>query len=356
MKKFKMISCWIVVSLIIQSGIFLFLNSYFKTNTNVTIKKIDIKQDEYNKDLHIDIPKHIENEKISYDGHYIAFKEDNKLKVLDTLTGDSPKLELNKDFIISNFSWIYDRDRILISGKKDGEMIFYTIDMDNISNKKEVNVSSEMSDIKNSLKKHKHDLNTKDYTIKDCTISPVTAVTYLKISNKDDNEYIYRVDASDNFEKLDLNARHIKNMSIMPREDKLIYENSLNNNFYMTRTKPNPKINFKKQGNLKLLRISEDSKLYVGEVIKGNLKTVLCKSLISNSSEENEINLKEETPFKDVFVTIDGHVLVNSNSKSMVTDLTTNKEYKYKGNFLNFFEKGFTSLSEDNKLNKYTLK
>ena len=354
MKKFKMISCWILISIIIQSGIFLFLNNYFKTNTKVTVKKIDIKQDESNKDLHIDIPKYISNEKISFDGHYIAFKEENKLKVLDTLTGDSPNLELSDNFVISNFNWLYDRNRILVSGKKNGEAILYTIEMDNISNKKEVNVSSEIAEVSKKSKKKSNDTN--NFTIEDFTASPITAVIYLKLSNKENDYYIYRVDASDNFDKLNINARQVKNISIIPREDKLVYENSLSNNFYMTRTKPNPKIDLKKQGNFKMLKVSEYSKLYVGEVINGNLKTIVCKNLKTNSSEENLIDLKQEVPLKDIFITINGHILVNSNSNSTVTDLTNNKEYKYTGRFLNFFEKGFTTLSEENKLNKYTFK
>ncbi|SHF16992.1 hypothetical protein [Clostridium fallax] len=347
MKKFKMVFCWALLSVVFQCSIFFILsNYYFKTNTDVDIKQIEIKEDTTYKDCNINLPQNSKNKSLSYNGEYIAFLENDKLKVLNTTNSNDENLNLDNNFKVSCFKWLNDRNRLIAIGKKDNEIILHTIDLNNIKNSKELNVSDNMKDLST---KTRHSINIDDFAI-----STKTSVMYLKAIDKSSNCYIYRINSSDEFEKIKPNTNKISDIEIIPREDRLIYETLDKSEFYITR--PDKKIYIKGNGKYNLLQIDENSNLYVGNLVNDKINKIFVKKLDSNSPSIDTINLDIPINSKDIYITIDGQTLLNYKESKTLKDITVNKEYKYNGNIISVYKEGFSTISEDNRLTKYRFK
>lgn len=55
-----------------------------------------------------------------------------------------------------------------------------------------------------------------------------------------------------------------------------------------------------------------------------------------------------------MFVMPSGKIYINDNLKGIVTEITSGKQYVYKGNFVQIYEGGIASIN-DGKLQKVTL-
>ena len=90
--------------------------------------------------------------------------------------------------------------------------------------------------------------------------------------------------------------------------------------------------------------------IYIGNEENGKITKILYKQLDS-TGEWNTISLKEPVLKSDIKVTKRGNIYVNYSNEKLVLNVDTEKEFKYKGEFVQYYADGFIS-KQDNDLIK----
>ncbi|EOU1978839.1 hypothetical protein E6V55_00005, partial [Clostridium perfringens] len=115
MDKLKQFLKWGLLSVILQCLVlFVFDKFYFKLNSDVNVKAIDIASQHTKENKDVKLPDNITDKKISYDGEYIAYLNNNDvLKVLNTLKNDENNVDVENEQI-SYYTWLRDRNRLIV--------------------------------------------------------------------------------------------------------------------------------------------------------------------------------------------------------------------------------------------------
>ena len=100
MDKLKQFLKWGLLSVILQCLVlFVFDKFYFKLNSDVNVKAIDIASQHTKENNDVKLPGNMMDKKISYDGEYIAYLNNNdELKVFNTLKDDEKLSDVAKKF------------------------------------------------------------------------------------------------------------------------------------------------------------------------------------------------------------------------------------------------------------------
>ena len=105
MKTFIRIIVCTLVAIIIQQGIFMYVeNVYLDTNAEITVEKVDENvEEETSKKEEVQLSANVGDISLSDDGRYIAYLQDDKLKVLDSNDGTEEMEDLEDDIqVIEN--------------------------------------------------------------------------------------------------------------------------------------------------------------------------------------------------------------------------------------------------------------
>ena len=115
MDKLKQFLKWGLLSVILQCLVlFVFDKFYFKLNSDVNVKAIDIASQHTKENNDVKLPGHMIDKKISYDGEYIAYlNNNNELKVFNTLKEDESNVDIDNEKA-SYYTWLRDRNRLLV--------------------------------------------------------------------------------------------------------------------------------------------------------------------------------------------------------------------------------------------------
>lgn len=343
MKILRLVFIWAVFSLIMQfGGLFVLDKYYFTNNSNVTSKKVAIEVPKKKTEKPVDVPKEAENIRISYNGKYIAYFENDDLKVMNTTTGEVETVETTGDSQVSYFIWLNDRNRIVMTEKE--------------KSKKGQILSLSSYDVDKSEKIKMVDLCEVDSnsTVEEIKSSTKTGVNYIKISHSTNRSSIYRVDINHKVTKVATQVNNLGNIFVVPRLDRLVYDDMLNRGIYATQ--PNKKLNFKQGSKTALLGIDGESVVYVGEVNQENkISKIYYGTLDESQSLWKEVALSSAVDSKDVYINFKGQLLINDNLQGKIKNITLNKEYKYEGNFIGIYNDGVATVV-NNKLYKTEFK
>jgi hypothetical protein len=135
----------------------------------------------------------------------------------------------------------------------------------------------------------------------------------------------------------------IDKMGILYLDDKLIYEDSIYHNIYVT-GRQNP-IDIKGVQNPRWIGVDENDKIYIGDENDGKISNIYYGSLNAGENGYQNVNLSQPVNRNDIFLMPSGKLYINNNLKGVVTDAATGKQYTYKGNFVQMFEGGIASIS-----------
>ena len=229
MDKLKQFLKWGLLSVILQCLVlFVFDKFYFKLNSDVNVKAIDIASQHTKENNDVKLPGNMMDKKISYDGEYIAYLNNNdELKVFNTLKDDESHVDIENEKA-SYYTWLRDRNRLIVItnikyNNKKNTVNLYSIDVDTNKTKK-----IELGNMNSS------------YKVNEITVSTKTGVIYIEFKNEDTKESIVkRIDNNDDITDVRLVTDSPGNIEVMPRADRLVYDSEKESGIYLTQQSVN---------------------------------------------------------------------------------------------------------------------
>lgn len=336
MKWYRKIIAWAMLSIILQiGGLFILDNFIFKHSSNFSSNKIDIDK-ENTKDINAYIPTGAENINISYNGKYLTYYENNTLYLEQTKTGTKSEIKTDDNGTILYHKWLSDRDRIIIAEKveKNRKNVIQLITY----NPKDASVT-----YVNTICNYQDDME-----VKKISESTITGVYYIDVYKGGLKSNVYRIDINNDITKVSLKADVLGNMQVIPHEDRLVYEDEVNNKFYVT--SPDKELVFNSNKNLTLLGIDREDVIYVGELNGDKISSIIYGKVDTDTSKWSTINLDAVVNRKDIYFSDKSQILINDNLVGVVKNLTTGAELPYDGKFLVIKEDFIATVDNKGKL------
>ncbi|MDU1003583.1 MAG: dipeptidyl-peptidase IV [Clostridium butyricum] len=342
MKLYKKIIAWAILSIILQiGGLFVLDNFVFKHSSKFKSNKIDIEK-QNTKDINVIIPNGAENVNISYNGKYLTYYENDTLYIEESKTGTKTEVKTEDNGEILYYKWLSDRDRLIIAEKvvKDGETVIQLITY----SPKDSSVSyvTSICDYEDDMKVMK------------ITESTFTSVYYVDIYKGGLKSMVYRIDINNDKSKVSLQASVLGNMQVIPHVDRLVYEDEINNKFYVT--SPNKQLTFNSNKNLTLLGIDRNDVIYIGELNGEKISSIIYGRVDEDTSSWKTVNLEAVVNRKDIYFNNESEILINDNLKGAVKNLTTGLEVEYEGKLVQIKEDFIATTDSTGKLVYTTLK
>ncbi len=342
MKLYKKIIAWAILSIILQiGGLFVLDNFVFKHSSKFKSNKIDIEK-QNTKDINVIIPNGAENVNISYNGKYLTYYENDTLYIEESKTGTKTEVKTEDNGEILYYKWLSDRDRLIIAEKvvKDGETVIQLITY----SPKDSSVSyvTSICDYEDDMKVMK------------ITESTFTSVYYVDIYRGGLKSMVYRIDINNDKSRVSLQASVLGNMQVIPHVDRLVYEDEINNKFYVT--SPNKQLTFNSNKNLTLLGIDRNDVIYIGELNGEKISSIIYGKVDEDTSSWKTVNLEAVVNRKDIYFNNESEILINDNLKGAVKNLTTGLEVEYEGKLVQIKEDFIATIDSTGKLVYTTLK
>jgi hypothetical protein len=340
MKMFKRIIAWAILSIVLQVGGLYVLDRFvFKQTSDFKSQKIDLSKNK-TKDVNASIPKDAENINISYDGAYLTYCQNKAVYIEDTKTGTSNQIKADNGGEILYHKWLSDRDRLILVKKvnKNGENKIQLVTY----NPKD---SSEAETTENN-----EDICTyqEGMEVKKVSESTITGVYYLDIYKGGLKSVVYRIDINGTLTKVTLQANVLGNIQVIPHEDRLIYEDTVNSKFLVTN--PNKQLNFNSNKKLTLLGIDRNDVIYIGELNGDKISSITYGKIGDDTSTWKKVTLDSVVNSDDIYFSNESEILVNDNLKGSVKNLTTGKETEYDGKLIQIKEGFIATMNNDGKL------
>lgn len=333
MKKVKRVIIWILISIIVQCGGYFYVDKYYlATNTTVKVKKIEKKTSKEKPDAEVVIPDNAEHINASFDGKYVSYYDEDKLKIVNTKTGDIKDVCFKDGVKLSYYKWISDRNRMLIGEKHNTEngygfkLSYYDVDKDTKEEVKDLTWGDE------------------DSKIEDIQESTLTNIIYVKVSRGQGKSRLYCINIMKEMKRVPTKVTMIGNIAVLNYDDKLVYESNTYNKLYVTNT--DESIAIEGVENPKLLGVDEDDNVYVGDLKDNKITSIYFGKIDNKQVKWSAMPLKTPVCREDIYISKKGKVYINDNLKGLIKEIATNKETAYKGKFLQLYDQGVISISE----------
>ncbi|MHC1721504.1 MAG: hypothetical protein AB9844_12660 [Clostridiaceae bacterium] len=333
MKIFKRVMIWASISIAIQfSGLFYINNFFLSESTNIKVNKI-ISKNSGKSNVEVYIPEGAKNVSASYNGRYIAYYDNDGLKVINTSTGDKKVVEFSKGVKVSYYKWLSDRNRMLIAekhtseGSNDFQLAYYDVDKDTKDKIEYLTSAGSKAEISH------------------IEASPLTNMIYIKLANSDNRNSIYSVNIMKEIRKVSTYTNTVGNICIVPHEDNLIYEDYAYKKIYSTKT--GKAIEIAGVDKSVLLSVDSNDNVYIGALSGDTINRIYYGPVGADTSTYKTADPGTAADNKEVLVSNDGMIYLNDNFRGKVTELATGKEYTYPGNFIQIYEGGVLSLSDN---------
>ncbi|WP_392486321.1 hypothetical protein ACER0A_008340 [Haloimpatiens sp. FM7315] len=334
MSRFKNMFFIGAITVFIELVVLGYMNKFtFLDSVDVTINKIKEEKAENSKEA-IVMPTIVKDFNISFDGSYISYCLGNKIYVINTKSGFKREITLDKNTFVNKYLWLKDRNRLIIGEKK----------IENSSSEFSLSYYDADKNIKDNITHLSWE--SKGYNITDISLASSLDIVYTKISNEKKSK-IYSVDLVKNLSEIDLKSEILGAMQASESRDELFYEdlksNKLISNFKGVNKE---RLDLK---DMRFLYFDREENYYFYIEKEGVVhKVIIMKSLNYNSIKQ--IELKHPVTKKHIYITSKGYIYANEEENKTVLNLLTNKETKYYGRFIGFYDEGF--IYEKDKLYK----
>lgn len=365
MRKLRNVIIWIIISVILQTGVlFYFNNYYFKESTDIKYKVVE-NINTKNKNLSITIPKDASNISVSGSGKYAYYYSGNEVHVVNITNGQDNTVKFDVDISNVYIGWRDDNDDVLVIFEKDySEFKVYTYDP--AKNTKNVN-----RDANNEIRSYHIDSSKK---ILSFVPNNISTLIYLKegVSQNSLKKYIYKLDLSYGINQMDLPIHNIGDYYVFKDEDTLVYEDEVDKKVYMTDKKGNTKrVSIPGVDQYKLLNVDNDGNCYIGSIVNDKINKIYYASMRTkdNSGNNNikssnlynnqnsygdsfsptwsEISLAEPLEAKDIYLSKYGDIYVIDNLKGEVKNLKNKKKTQYDGDYVSISNTSIVSFNSD---------
>ncbi len=339
MKMFKKCIVWVIISVVLQfSGLYILENTIFKNTTEFKSEDLVLNKDK-TENINGTVPSSAEEITISYSGKYLTYVNNGKLFVEETETGTTQEVVTQDNGEIMYYKWLSDRNRLIIAEKimKDGTNVVQLITYDPKDNS-EIVVKT-ICDYQENMEINK------------ISASVLTGVYYIDVYKGNMKSVLYRIDRNEQLTRETVRADVLGNMEVIPREDRLVYEDRINNKFFITN--PSNRLEFNSNKNLALLGIDKEGIIYVGELDGEKVSSVTYGKPEEDTSTWEKIDLEDVVNKDDLYFSEKSEILINHNLEGKVKNLMTGKEVEYEGKLIEIKEDFIATVDNTGKL-KYT--
>jgi len=364
-KKALVLYGWVIFSILFQVLAYTFVDKVVLKNRDNLVNDLNVKTLDTNvtenteKIVSVDIPSGAKDVKVSYDGSYAAYMQDDKLNIIDVNTKESKKVIdkffINSDNTISKteskitvFKWVPYKNMIMFAmnskpnGATRGQVYTYDLETGNIHVSKTVLADNYIP---------------RGGEISDILISPLTMVYYIRVSGGQSNDRFYRVDIMDDFyTSVTLPSTSTSKIGIYTEDlyytegdKKIVVKSGLKSPVSVTLP----------EGQV-LMGIGGTSKeakdiIYSGVLNSdGKVEKIIYGNQATNVSEWQSIKIDKPVP-KEEFLVKDEEKVYSIGSDNNVTELVSGKKTSFTGQFIDMTDTQIVYLN-DGKLNFKTIK
>ncbi|WP_251861298.1 hypothetical protein [Clostridium sp. Marseille-Q2269] len=334
MKIVKRLILWVMISLILQFAGLFYIDKYFLASNGSKIKATKVTNTTpKNNDANVNIPENVEDIDVSFNGKYISYFKDTKLNIINTKNGDKKSISFDSKKDKLEYIWLCDRNRIIYTENKDGEVLLNSYDVDKDQKDKICSFNFEDSSAK----------------IEDIKAAPLMNLIYVKVNVGGNSNRIYSVNIMKEKDQVEVMTDSVGDIHIIPHEDILIYEDKISKKVFSTKNEA--PINIPGVKSPKVLSIDDNDNVYIGELNGDKIVKVYYGSIKNNVSTWKSVAIPNGAKLEDIYVSPLGIVYVNDDLKGVIKDLSSGKETKYSGIMLKMYIDGVAS-SSDGKLVK----
>ena len=330
MKTFIKVIIWALLSIMMQAGVFLFLDKvYFKETTNVQVQEV-AQPSVKSKDIDVSIPTTAENILASSDAKYISYSDGGNLKVIDVSTSQIKDINPNEGAEILFSTWVPKNNIILMAEKRyDKQSGDYGIYLTTYNVK---------NDMRNDIRKDGENAKQicayyEGTKVNNIVSSHQTGVTYVCVTRDGGKTSIYRIDTNSNVTNIGNKISSIEQMQAYQHLDILIYKDAVSGTIYKYNNDNLDKINTSiypngvaiiglTNSNLMVLGVYDQNKKIVS-VVEGKYDTDI--------STWAKIDLEKPKELRDIYVNEKDQIVVNDSLAGKVKNLSTNNYVSYEG-------------------------
>lgn len=336
MKMFKKFIVWGILSVMLQfSGLYVLENTIFKHTSNINSEDLDLNKGKA-ENVKGTVPGTAEQITISFNGKYLTYVENGKLFVEEAKSGTIQEVVTQDNGEIMYHKWLSDRNRLIIAEKimKDGTNVIQLITYDPKDNS-EIVVKT-ICDYQDNMEINK------------ISASVLTGVYYIDVYKGSMKSVLYRIDRNDKLTRESIRADVLGNIEVIPREDRLVYEDRINNKFYITN--PSDRLEFNSNKNLALLGIDKEGVVYIGELDGEKVSSITYGKPEEDTSTWKKIDLEDIVNKNDLYFNEKSEILINHNLEGKVKNLMTGKEVEYEGKLIEIKEDFIATVDNNGNL------
>lgn len=343
-KGVKKLLIWSLCTLVVQNLLFLYIDKkYLGSELLIEIDKVS--NTTTSKRYDILLPQNAKDIKVSYDGRFISYFDNNILKVADSNKGVvnviNPEYKMN----ISYYKWLPDEVSLILAEKtnpseRKQSISFFSYDA-------EKNNKRELTDFNN--KKLKIDLSSNKEYIDSMVCSTSTNIWYIKMVNSFHKSDIYMINVMNEISRVKVNDDNLGNISLMTNNTNLIYEQD--NNIKVLNKDIDIKLN--NVAMVSLLGTDNNDKLYIGEVKANKITRILFGELDIPLNKWHNIKLDEPIEENNIIITEKGRIFIKDQLSECLIDVKNKNKYTFQGDFIGIYDGNIICV--DNQRIKGTL-
>ena len=347
MKNLVRILVWTLVAVVIQQSIFLYVeNVYLAADVKIEAEKVEekVEEKETPKEKNpneIDIKDGIGNVSLSSDGRFVAFLENNKLKVLDSNDSSEKEFKSDNDGEVVFYKWLPNENSMIViqKVKKDREFYFEPISFN--ARKGE---TRQLADF--NLNEVRMNIENESDKIDAVVFSTATHSLYIKIQNENGKSDLYYANVMNQLAQVRSN-KDIGNIVVPTTSTNAVMEMGENATILNSSGNieiPNVQIT-------KILGTDINDNVYFGEEVNNKINKIYYTMLNNEKLQWNTLTLSKPVDKENIIVDYSGKVYVNDKIAGSVLELMSKKTIKYQGELVQAYSKGIISR-DNNKLIK----
>lgn len=334
MKNIIRIIVWTLVALIIQQSIMLYVeNVYLASDVKIQAEKVEEKEPaKENNENEISIKDGVNKVSVSSDGRFVAYLDENKLKVLDTNDNSEKEFQSDDNGEVAFYKWLTNEDSIIVIQQVQSNKGSY---FEPVSYNAKKGETRQLTDFNyNELKINVNNGDTVDNVI----FSTATHTLYIKIGKSNGRSDLYCANIMNELEKVRAN-KEIGNIVVPTTSTNAVMEmgngatilNSTNNIAI-----PNVQIT-------RVLGNDINDNVYFGEEVNDKITKIYYAVLNNQKTQWHTLTLQNPVDRGDIIIDYSGKIYVNDRTSKSVLELTSKKTFKYEGDLLQSYSKGIIS-------------
>lgn len=336
MKIIKKLALWLVCVTILELVGFTYVNNHFLAKeTTVTTKNILREKLSSEQELS-KIPEGASEINISCDGKYMCYSQNNELRFMDLASKKEEIINPSPDSRIVLNKWVEGIDNLLIieqSTKTDNtfSVCWYNV-LEHIKNKP-MQLSNDLYNKYLKLQKVK---------IENVSISSGTESFILQTIDSKGKKRINTVTFNGSIGYFD-ESKEIENIYLLNSTEKFIYEDRSDGKIKAyDSVRGEVPLDTSKLGNAILLKVDKDDNVFIGSLKDNKINKIYYKSMVIDNDSFKIIDLKKNIDRINLITTFDGNNY--EIKRDAVKNLKNNKEYKFKGQFLQISNNNIFSI------------